>query len=258
MRKYIKILKIEFLKSLQYRFEYISELATTALMIAVNIFLWNAVYLASNTNEIASYTRKDMAIYLTVTNLLVSIFSFTEITRLGHLIKSGRLTSKLIKPYSVKLENIITMMGSQIDRLFIFLVIIIISRFIGLKFNLLLLILLVISSFVMHAFLKGLISCFGFWMLETWPLRGLFNGIFYILSGTNFPLDILPKPIYEIVKYNPFAIVSYAISKTIQNNFSNFEIVKYIIAALIWIIIFNSLYSLLIKKGLKTYEGMGS
>jgi hypothetical protein len=95
-------------------------------------------------------------------------------------------------------------------------------------------------------------------MLETWPLIGLVNGIYYILSGTTFPLDILPKPIYSVVKYNPFSMIGFSLTKSLQNSLSVSENVKYIIAGLIWLVIFKMAYNFMMKKGLEKYEGMGA
>lgn len=247
--KYLRISKNRILINFHYRFNLLATLLVYILSFAAVYFVWANIY--SFKDVIGTYTKFDMMMYIFVVNMLHYLYNFTSLTRLGCMVHSGSLTNILIRPINIKLEAFFYYMGENFFKFcMLFVGILIFGAVIKNNF-IVLTIILFLLSFIMYFNLEQCLSCLGFWMLETWPLIGLMNGIYYILSGSTFPLDILPEKIYNIIKFNPFSIVAYALAKSIQNDLSLQEYKEYIIATILWIIVFEIGYRYLLKRGKK-------
>ena len=258
MKKYLKISINQSLISMQYRFNVITKFLIYLISFFITYFLWINIYKSSNTEIIGNYTKNQMIVYILIVSFMHYIYEFSSINRLGNLVYNGSLSFLLIKPINFVLEEFFYYIGNRIAILLSFIGIITIAKLFGYIQYYILTVILILLLFIMYFYLVYFISTFGFWIIETWPLIGLFNGIFYILSGSFFPLDLLPKWIFNILKYNPFGIVGYGLTKALQSSLTVKEIYLYIFYTIIWSISFRFLFILFLKKGFKTYEGMGA
>lgn len=254
--KYLRISKNRILVNFQYRFNTLLGIFTYLFSFIVVYFMWNNIY--QNENQILSYTKKEMIAYIFIVNMMHYIYNFTDLTRLADMEHSGSFTINIIRPIDIKKESFFHYLGEKFFKILVIIIGILIFAIIFKNIYLPLTLILFILSFYMCFNLEQVFSCFGFWMLETWPLIGVINGIYYILSGSTFPLDILPDKIYKLLMFNPFSIIGYALTKSIQNKLSLKMNIIYILASIFWIIIFELIYRHLLNKGLKKYEGMGA
>lgn len=254
MKKYYRIILNQASIDFQYRFNILFKILFQLFQFLMIYFMWKSIYIGSGKKEIGDYTINQMTIYLLITNLTVLIYNFNHIHRIGNLVRNGKLTTLLLRPLSLARENFAIYIGTKIISLSFLFVLIIFFK-IDYKFMVIIYILLTI---IMYFYLVLCISILGFWLLQTWPLNGLFNGIFYILAGVYFPLNLLPTHIFNIVKYNPFSLVSYVLTNLLNSKVEFNQFIYYIISCVIWTVIFKILCTILLKKGLKTYEGMGA
>ncbi len=258
MRKYYKITINQILVGFQYRFNTISSLVMYITSFWVSYFMWKSIYLASGKEIIGTYTQKEMLTYILIVSFMHYIYNFSKLMRLGNLVRTGKLTNILIKPISLIKESFFNYLGDKFIIMTVFLGLISIYKLLGNLENYILSVILVISVFIMCFYIVSVLSCLGFWLIEVWPITGFVNGIYFILSGALFPLNLLPEKIFNIIKYNPFSIIGYGITKTLQSSISANQILIYIFMSIVWSIIFRLFYTYLMKKGLKTYEGMGA
>lgn len=254
--KYLKISKNRILINFQYRFNMLAQIFMYIFSFLAILYMWLSIY--QNNTDIGAYTKKEMIVYIFIVNMLHYLFDFRNVTRIGELVHSGQLSTYIIRPISIESESLFFYLGENALKNFLMLLIFLGSGIVYKNNNILLTLMLFIIIYFVYFYIEQTLACLGFWMLETWPLIGLVNGIYYILSGTTFPLDILPKPIYSVVKYNPFSMIGFSLTKSLQNSLSVSENVKYIIAGLIWLVIFKMAYNFIMKKGLEKYEGMGA
>jgi len=124
--------------------------------------------------------------------------------------------------------------------------------------NIFMLIAFLIINFIMFFYMLSFISVLGFWLVQMWPIRPIFNAMFAVLGGTLFPLDLLPENIFRWLQYNPFSLLNYGSTKALQNLLFDSQLLFYVTASIIWMIIFRVLYQILWTSGLKKYEGMGA
>ena len=254
MKKYYKIIINRILIDFQYRFNIITKIGIRLFQFLIIFFLWSGVYKTSQLSKIGDYNINEMLIYLLITNLITLLFNFSNIHRIGNLVRTGKLTTILLRPISLSLENFFQYLGEKLIIATIFLVVVIFSK-IEYKLIAIIYILLLIMMFY---YLTSVISSIGFWILQTWSLTGLFYGVYYILAGIYFPLDLLPKYLFDIIKYNPFSLSSYVLAKMLESKLYLNEIMYYVLACIIWIILLKLLYKFALKQGLKIYEGMGA
>lgn len=254
--KYLKISKNRILINFQYRFNMLAQIFMYIFSFLAILYMWLSIY--QNNTDIGAYTKKEMIVYIFIVNMLHYLFDFRNVTRIGELVHSGQLSTYIIRPISIESESLFFYLGENAFKNFLMLLIFLGSGIVYKNNNILLTLMLFVIIYFVYFYIEQTLACLGFWMLETWPLIGLINGIYYILSGSTFPLDILPEKIYNIIKFNPFSIVAYALTKSIQNDLSLQEYKEYIIATILWIIIFEIGYKWLLKMGLKKYEGMGA
>ncbi len=254
MRKYLRITMNRALIAYQYRFNALSKIFIVFLQFIVVYFLWKNIYKSSGKEFIGTYSQNEMLIYILITNFTNYVYGFDNIHRLGGLVRTGKLNSLLIQPISLIKENFFNYLGNKIVIFTVFILLVIIAN---IKYTFLS-ILLIFTTFIMYFYLTAAVSVLGFWLLEVWPLHGLLNGMFYILAGIYFPLDLIPERIYNIIQYNPFSLVVYALAKTLQGKNEPKQILLYILASIIWSLIFRIIFIIYLKKGLKIYEGAGA
>lgn len=244
----------QILINFQYRFNFITKFAIYLFQFFVIYFTWTSIYKGSEVKTIGTYNYNEMIIYILITNISALIYNFNSIHRIGQLVRTGKLTTILLRPLNIINESFSQYIGNKI---FVYILSILIILFSNIKFKILS-ILYITSTFIMYFYLTMLIASLGFFIFQTRPLQGLFNGIFYILAGVYFPLSLLPEKIYNIVKFNPFSLVSYVLANILENKLNHSQILIYLLVSILWIIIFRFFLIKTIKKGLDSYEGMGA
>jgi ABC-2 type transport system permease protein len=76
------------------------------------------------------------------------------------------------------------------------------------------------------------------------------------VAGSFFPLDLLPKPIYQMLLFSPFPYLFYLPAK-IFLGVSGKQLIPYYFISLSWVLIFWRLTSLMWAKGNKSFSFWG-
>ena len=261
IKKYVIIALNEITIKLQYKFNSFVGIFLRFAQLSMLYYIWNGIYNSTKTGKIGNYTKKEMLIYIVLINLTVALFSSSYMMELGKMIHNGKLTTLLLRPINLLGESFAKYTGRKLFLIIIYLSALIFSRFTGFfksPVYFLVMLIFIILSYIMFFYMISFMSTVGFWLIDVWPLSGVVNGIYLLLSGIYFPLDLLPKGLYNIIKYNPFAIVGYASIHGLQGMFAEKEVLFYIIAIIVWIFIFRTAYCYAFTKGLRKYEGMGA
>lgn len=254
MKKYGYIFMTQFQTMLEYKFHLITSLFSNFLTIIISFYIWQSVYMSSGKGVIGGYTQAQMLKYIILVNFLSIVFSFDYVVRLGGLIRSGKLSTLLLRPISLLGESFFNFLGTKI--LYIFFLLLSLCFLGSTSFLLVFLYFLVV--FVLFFLVLSAIGTVGFWLIQMWPLRPVLSGLYALLGGLFFPLNLLPQSIYQIVMYNPFALIGYHTANIFQNHYSTEKVLFLTLISLIWAALFYVLYVWGLKKGLKKYEGMGA
>lgn len=217
--------------------------------------MWHAIYAEKKFSTISSYTEKEMFFYLFLTGVLSFIFTFEPVFRLANQVKSGRLTTLMLRPINIRLESLSYYVGSKI--VFITIIIVVICLFTN-PLNYLSWIVYLIVSLILWHELMFVIGTFSFWLIQMWPLRPIINAIYLFFGGLLFPLTVLPSALYNIFKFLPFSLVSSDFIEVINSTTNtNHSFVQYLIASILWLLFLNVVSKKLFSSGIKKFEGVG-
>ena len=261
MKKYVIIVLNQVTVKLQYKFNMGVAFISRTIPIFMSYFLWNNIYNSMNGNKVGNYTRGQMLTYIILVNLTNFLFNFRHMRELGKQIQEGTLTTLLLRPVSILNQSFATFIGDKFFIIIVYLSGILMYGFLGYFKDMLYFLEVVgfmILCFVMFFYLLSFLSTIGFWLIEVWPIQVIMIGVYSLFSGSYFPLDLLPKGIYNIFKYNPFSLIGFASVRTIQGMFSHKEMAVYIFVTIIWMIVLRIGYEKAFRRGLKIYEGVGA
>ncbi len=250
IKKYLPFLILSSKQQLIYRSNIlITSLNNIAICITM-CFLWTH---ALDGTSGTGYTKSSIILYFVLTTLGSLLFSINPVLKLSGAIRGGNLAQDMLKPIDYFHKGLFSHIGTQLHWIIItiILALAISPQAIGI-------ILFMACTFFMFYALMMLISLLAFYLEAMWPLQPMLYGIFMLLGGLSFPLDILPPKLYHIVQYNPFAIAGYRFSKMLINAPSLKEILFWaslsMCYGLIMMIIFRSGFRSLYRL----HEGVGA
>ena len=255
MKKYIIIALNQATVNLQYKFNTAITLISRTIPIFMSYFLWTNIYKSMNGSKVGNYTRSQMVTYIILISLVDFLFNFSHMRELGKQIQEGTLTTLLLRPVSILNQSLATFIGKK------FFMIILTYGFLGYfkdKLYFAEVAVFMILCFMMFFYLLSFLSTVGFWLIEVWPIQVIMLGVYSLFSGAFFPLDLLPEGVYNIFKYNPFALIGFVSVRAIQGMYSHREMAVYILVTVLWMVILRIGYEKAFRKGLKRYEGVGA
>ncbi len=244
-KKYFSIFYLGIKNTLIFRANTLISLLTQVVNLCVSLWIWK-ILLPSSADFI------EMTKYLLLTNAI--IFTTYPFYFFADLVSSGKLSMYVTKPMSMYWYIYLYNLGRQsLFLIFYFGLIMIFSKDI-----------LVVSALFIYMFIANfmffnfmlLLGELSFWIINMWPLRNGINAVYLLLGGLYFPLNMLNKSIYVWIRFNPFSLVTDVPANLIISGISS-KLIVYIIAAVIWLILFRILQKYLFEKGFKKYEGVG-
>lgn len=217
-RKYATVFQVCLAERLAYRVDFFVTTLLRFLPILTITFLWTAIFAGSDASRIAGFTRDEIVAY----NLLVFIsraFSSMPGLSIGIAadIREGNIKKYLTQPIDM-LAFLLTMRVAHklvyyLTALFPYAIVLFLCRsFFGgwpssgvfLAF-----LLSLMGAFLIGFLFESLIGLTGFWILEVTSLTYITMSFLFVLSGHMFPLDLLPGPAAEAVKWLPFQYLAY-------------------------------------------------
>lgn len=265
MKKYFTVFQLSFQNEFTYRLNFILWRFRNVLRILMTYFLWNSIF---SQNKIAfGYTHEQMMAYVFLV-LIVNTFVIAAPSNdnIGGEIGNGDLSNYLVKPvnylgywltrdWASKVLNIIFAIG-EIGILFIF------FRpelnFTNSPLVLLLGIIACILASLIYYQITKLAVMVSFWNPEnTWGLMFLFLVLFEILSGTLFPLNILPLVGQNLLKFTPFPYMVYLPIEILIGKFNLIETIQILLFSLSWLMMGYLLVNKMFRAGVKIYSANG-
>lgn len=263
MNKYLIVAKNTWIETLTYRLNFVMWRLRVSIELLTRYFLWLAI-IPGNTRFL-SYDQSQMLTYVIGTSLVEAVVLSTRTADIAQDINNGNLSNFLIKPINYftywfsrdigdKLMNILFLFFE----LTLFFLILKPPFFIQTDLSLLLLFLIAtIIAIFMHFLIGFLLSLIGFWSPETWGPRFVFYIVLMFFAGWTFPLDILPKAIFNVLQYFPFGYLLYFPVKIYLGNLQITEIYRGLFISFTWTIIIYFLTITVWQKGLKSYTAYG-
>lgn len=264
--KYLNIFKISFQEEFAYRLNFILWRVRNVFQILLTFFLWDTVFSGSQA-MIFGYDRSKMLTYVFGIIIVRALVLSAKAMEVTSDITQGNLSNYLLKP----LNYFKYWMTRDIASKFLNL------SFAILEFTILFLILkppffvqtnlYVIATFLitiviaifLYFYILFITSSIAFWAPELgWGSHFLITLIIVeALSGSLFPVNILPAPIQSLLLATPFPYLIYFPVQVYLGNITGINLIYGIAIGTFWIIALLLSLNFIWGKGLKIYEAVG-
>ncbi len=265
LSKYISIAQISWQNGFVYRLNFVMWRVRMVIQTLTLYFLWAAV--TSNTNQIYSYSQKQLLTYILLSSFVVAIvFSSRSIDAQGE-IASGNLNNHLIKPFNYFFYWLARDFSDKTLNIFFSIIEIAAIIFLLKPPFLLQTHPLLLAQFTLSVVLAAalyfvfsfIISMTTFWYYQHngWAQRFLIFTLVNTLGGGLFPLDMLPPLFARITLALPTAYFLFFPMQLYLGRLSLQEILIGYSMQLFWIGVCLALARFLWHQGLKVYGAYG-
>lgn len=210
-RAYLEFARKSFQNNLVYRADYLAGVLNAIVMIFVNISIWRAIY--EEEGELQGLQFKMMATYVVLSFLLQTLYImdeyFVEIK-----VRSGLISSDLLKPISFRLLVFSNTIGTLVFRLLLQLSPALILSIILFQmlppFSWQMALYFLVSALLGYLVLYNLnfiVWISSFWFYWTFSLVTIKDAAVLIFSGALIPVWFMPPWLADFVELTPFAAI---------------------------------------------------
>ncbi|MCU0679061.1 MAG: ABC-2 family transporter protein [Planctomycetes bacterium] len=262
-KKYLAIINTEFERQMTYRIDFFGFRLANFLEIASQLVIWTVIY--NKTEMVSGYTYEEMVTYVVVGWLfwfLTANYGFAD--NVARDIQLGRLSNFLLKPVSYIKYMTVLSLGRVSLALFSgvllqAVVIVILHRIIVSPdfINILIIIPMIIVGYFVQLFLAVLTGFIAFWTTE---INGIFRFIAVLtrfLSGTLFPISLLPMTMVKINSAFPFVYTFFVPTQLYLGKMSALEGLRGLGLEILWLFALYGIIKIVWRFGLKKYESVG-
>jgi len=266
MQKYWSIFKISFEQEFAYRLNFILWRVRNVFQILLTYFLWSTVFSNPQT-EIFGYDRTKILTYVFGIMIVRALVLSARAMDVSSDIAQGDLSNYLLKPLSYFKYWFTRDISSKALNL-IFAAIEFAVLFVILKppfflqtnaVALLAFFVTIILAVLIYFFLLFLISSIPFWAPELgWSSHFLVTVVIIeALSGSLFPINILPGLLQSIALALPFPYLIYFPVEVYLGNITGTALIGGLMIAVAWTGVLWIALNFVWQKGLKVYQAIG-
>lgn len=264
MNKYWEIFRVTWQEYLIYRVQFVLwRLRTTLQLLLVYFIWWNAF---QSQREVFGYTTASIVTYILVAALIRAVVLSTRVTNLIDSINTGNVVNFLIKPIGFIRYYLTREVADKLFNIIFFIVEISILIFLlkpPLIFqtdatSLLLFFLAIGCGLIIYFCINFIISLTAFWVDNSWGPIFLMSILLESLGGGLFPIDILPKQLFNILMLTPFPYLIYFPAKLYLGGMSFSEITFGFSIIFIWILVLILLTRLVLNAGFRHFTAVGN
>ncbi len=266
MRKYWQIFKISFQEEFAYRFNFVLWRVRNVFQILLTFFLWSAVFSDPGT-VIFGYDRSRILTYVFGIMIVRALVLSARAMDVATDIAQGDFSNYLVKPISYfrfwftrdiasKTLNI----GFAAVEFVILYLILKPPFFFQPDIYVFLTFLISIGiAILIYFFLLFIISAVPFWAPElAWGSHFLVTVVIIeALSGSIFPINILPAGLQSLAMATPFPYLIYFPVQVYLGNIGGLELVRGLFVGIFWVVALWFSLNIIWQRGLKAYQAVG-
>lgn len=264
MRKYWASLRAGLREDTAYPASVLAWRIRVVLRVLVVYVLWDSLLLG--TVKFFHYSRSQILTYVLLTIVVQTIVLSSRTINVSAMISGGDLSNFLLKPirffnyfFALDLGNKAMNLVFSIGELSLFYFVFKPSLYwSGQVLDIVLVGAAVVVALFLYFYINLALSFVTFYSPEnTWAPRFLFFMFLEFLAGGFFPIDLLPKSLYQILMLTPFPYLLYFPIAVFLGKFQGLSLVFYGFIGSLWLIAFRQFSGLLWRRGLKAYEAWG-
>ncbi|PIY68558.1 hypothetical protein COY90_05360 [Candidatus Roizmanbacteria bacterium CG_4_10_14_0_8_um_filter_39_9] len=259
MRSYIQIIKTTVREYAAYRFNFLLWRFRMLLNTALIFFLWFSIY--EGRSLFGSVNKAEMLSYILFSSFLSAFVMGTRTPEIASDINNGSIINMLLRPISFFGFYFAKDLGDKLVNVsFSFVEIL----FLAYAFHAPLLVpqpsllffYFLICGVIISFYINMLLSFIGFWTTEVWAPRFLFTMLVFFVSGTYFPLNLLPTTIYQLLLLTPFPYLYFIPTNLFIHKPDNF-LVPQMVGALVWTVALHFIARFVWRTGNKNFSFWG-
>ncbi|NTU46287.1 hypothetical protein HGA88_01540 [Candidatus Roizmanbacteria bacterium] len=261
-KKLWRIFVVTVAQYLNYRLSFVLWRVRNVMNFVLIYFLWTSVYQTSGT--LFGYSKETMVTYILFSNLVYAIVLSGRTADLAGDILSGAIINNLLKPISIfsytiarELADKAINVGFAVVEIGL-LILLFQPKLVPLHDSATLpfILLALISACGISFFISLVLSFIAFWTEEVWAPRFIFFILVSMLSGSFFPIDILPKPLEIALLLTPFPYLVYFPAKLFISGLQPDLILPFVIS-FVWVGVLYFAAKNIWKAGMKNFSFYG-
>ncbi|KAB8036080.1 hypothetical protein GCL60_16080 [Silvanigrella paludirubra] len=257
MLSYIFFIKNSFINFYRNKWSFLGIITFLVIMYSIEGFFWYGFY---NNSINKLYSKNSIILYIMIALTMHQIVSCVgKPDQLSEDIETGSIDYFILKPLNYINILVSIHIGYVIARFLalspIILFILCLNSITHIFIKVTLLFIFSVLCGILNCVINIFLSSFTFFYKDSYGFVALKETLFWILSGSLIPLDILPSYIQNINKYLPFGYIIFYPIQYILNNNENISFLLSMI--LIWILFFHFLISKIWRIGIKKYLAYG-
>ena len=270
MKKYISILRINWVHALEYRGNALIGLFAILSGLFIEYQIWSLIFDSNNhsyismsgTTDLFSFDRLIVFIFLSI---IVGQLKSSWMTSSQMIIeiRQGLINKYLIRPISYFWYNFMMFVGVNslyyiVYMMLIFIFILIFpnmifttaSSIIGFIFS------LILSIYLSYC-IYFIMACFAFWFGEVRSIVTAYNLGMLMISGQYIPIRLFPENILKIIEWTPIPYLVDLPVSIATGIIVEYQWINLLLYGLLWCVILTLISFFIYKIGIKNYEAFG-
>ena len=270
MLKYLSILRINWIHSLEYRANALIGLFAILSGLFIEFQIWSLIFSENNHSVIdmegvkTGYSFNQLMVFIFLSIIVGQLkSSWVTSSQMILEIRQGLINKYLIRPISYFWYHFMMFVGTNSLYVIVstLLLVFFVYIFPGMVFKTFVSILGFVASLILSVYLSYCIYfimvCFAFWFGEVRSIVVAYNLGMLMISGQYIPIRLFPDKILEIIKWTPIRYlvdlpVSIATGLIPEN-----EWILSMSIGLVWCLILTIISFVIYKIGIKGYEAYG-
>lgn len=242
--------------SLRYRANVWMQIIGVVLLIVIQFFLWKNI--ENKSSLLNGLEINSILFYVVLSRLLVFIIPGINTTNfISQKILKGTISIDLLRPIQIQLSAFFNELGKLLYSIIfiIFPSVIICYIFLDIPIvkvqsNILLMFIIsLVFAYILAFQLSFMIGTFSIWFGNIWGVREFYEALLKLLGGSLIPISLYPNFLQTVAIYSPFQSIYFTPLSFISGMDG---LINYPIAIqIIWILVFGSLNTVLLRYVLK-------
>ena len=265
---YLTVLRISIAERLVYRVDFALGTLMRFLPIVTQIFLWDAIFngMKSGTDDIRGYSYHQLIAYYLLTMVGRAFSSMPGLSSsIARDIRDGTIKKYLLQPVDMlgfvlmsRVAHKLVYYGVAVAP-FALVFWLCQDYFSGWPdaWTMLAFIASLLLAFLLGFYLEATLGMIGFWFLEVSSLLFIYMLLSFFLSGQMFPLDMMPGPWPEVLKFIPLQYLAYFPAAVFLKQVTGAALARGLAIEVCWVGFFYLSARTLFHYGVRRYSAYG-